>query len=329
MALGSLGLAGCDLGPRADERAEGPPLHVMEAFPPDGAGFECEGDAPCGVPTNPTIRLRFDRFLLPATAIRQSLSFFTGAVTNPALPASNTRPELTPVHDPSERTVRYHLPAGFNLQPFTLYTFELPIANEAQPFGFRAFDGAALEGERALRFSFFTGEGPAPEAPNVEAPSCDEALALFAPCADAGCHGGSDPSVPPSMGLVLDSWEGLARTALDRPAHQTEIGASIGLTDQAPERFGANMPIIDPGRPDNSYLLYKLLLAPEAYRPGERGCPKDDRCDTPDQAELDRLAAWFVRGEAMPLVNRDAVGHERLREIQALLRAPPDCEPAP
>jgi hypothetical protein len=127
------------------------------------------------------------------------------------------------------------------------------------------------------------------------------------------------------MGLSLDTWEGIARTALDRPAHQTEIGPSIGRTDQAPARFGANMPVIDPGRPDNSYLLYKLLLSPAAYLPGEVDCPAGDRCEPPDGAELQRLAGWFVRGQAMPLVNREAIVHGRLKEIQSFIAVPPEC----
>jgi hypothetical protein len=141
------------------------------------------------------------------------------------------------------------------------------------------------------------------------------------------------------MGLVLDSWDAIGRTALGRVAHQTEIGASIGRTDENPLRFGANMPIIDPGRPDNSYLMYKLLLAPETYDPCPDpdaetqseaeaawcgSCSADDRCEPPDGAELERLAGWFVRGAPMPY-SEDKPGHAMVAAVQAFIRAPEAC----
>jgi hypothetical protein len=272
-----------------------------------------------------TFTLRFDRFLRPDTAIRQSISLFTGDPGNLAPPPSSTRPELVPEYDPLERSVRYRLPPGFNLQPHALYTLEIPIASDAQPFGFRAFDGASLAGERALRLSFMTASGPAPLEPAPEAPGCEEILTLLGPCADSGCHE-SSPNVPPAMGLGLDSWQAIGATALGKPAHQTEIGATTGRTAQAPARFGANMPVIDPGRPDNSYLLYKLLLSPAAYLPlPGADCPAEARCEAPDPAELARLSEWFVRGEPMPKGSPDLVHHPHVSRIQAFIREARGC----
>ena len=70
------------------------------------------------------------------------------------------------------------------------------------------------------------------------------------------------------------------------------------------------MPRIDPGRPDNSYLVYKLLVAPENYRESD---DDPNRCGTSHRAAVDpvhcvpaspeeneRLAAWFLRGVPMP-----------------------------
>ena len=86
---------GCDRGPRADEDARGPLLHVLESEPADGAGLDCDPDADgCGVPTDTAVTLRFDRFLLPESAVRQSVAIYTGVPSNPALPGSNTRAEL-------------------------------------------------------------------------------------------------------------------------------------------------------------------------------------------------------------------------------------------
>ncbi len=304
-------------------------MQVVATEPADGAGLDCDGSATdCGVPTDVAFTVRFDRFLRPDTAIRQSIVLFTGDRGNLAPPPSNTRPELVPEYDLVERSVRYRLPPGFTLRPRALYTVELPIATDAQPFGFRAFDGAPLGGDRALRLSFRTAAGPAPAAAPLAVPSCDEFLALLAPCASSGCHGSREPSIPPSMGLALDSWEALARTALGKPAHQTELGATTGQSAQAPARFGVNMPVIDEGRPDNSYLMYKLLLSPDVYVPraGE-SCAAGARCEPPEPAELLRLAEWFVRGEAMPASG--SLHHGTASSIQAFIAEPRECGDEP
>jgi hypothetical protein len=210
--------------------------------------------------------------------------------------------ELTPRYDLLSRSVRYGLPAGFRLQPNTLYTVELPIFSDDSQTGFRAFDGAPLAGTTPVRFAFFTGDGPgAAPTPPLAAPSCEDVARVFDGC--AGCHGALGVEPAPRMGLSLVAWEGIASSAVGRVAHQTEIGATTGVTNEAPLRFGVNMPIIDPERPDNSYLLYKLLLRPEAYEPSPGvadDCAAATPCDAPDPAELERLRTWFVRGSPMP-----------------------------
>ncbi len=55
-------------------------------------------------------------------------------------------------------------------------------------------------------------------------------------------------------------------TAIGRVAHQTDLGTTTGEVLENPARMGIDMLIIDPGRPDNSYLLYKLIVRPENYR---------------------------------------------------------------
>lgn len=324
-------LGGCDLGPRQDERPQGPRLHVIATEPPQGAGLDCARDSPeCGVPTDVTLVFRFDRFLLPDTAIRQSISFFTGAAGNLAPPPSNVRAEMTARYDVLERTVRFALPPGVTLQPNALYTAELPIYGPGQPWGFRAFDGAPLEGTVPPRLSFRTGSGPSGSVPSSPALDCAGFLASLARggCGAGGCHGAPLGRTQPAMGLRLDSAAGLLATAVRRPAHETETGDTTGVSSEDAPRFGANMPLIDPGRPDNSYLLYKLLIAPEVYQ-SSGTCPDGELCDAPAPAELDRLRAWFVLGEPMPFgTSADHVlRHEDLRDMQAFITAGADCQP--
>ena len=292
-------LLGCDRGPRADEDARGPPLRLLASEPAGGAGLDCDPSADaCGVPTDTAITLRFDRFLLPASAVWQSILIYTGTPAN-AVPAGG---ELTSRYDLLERTVRYGFPAGFRLHPNTLYTVELPVYSDDLQTGLRAFDGAPLAGTTAVRFVFFTGKGPAAvPAPSVEPPNCAEVARIFDGC--TGCHGTLGAEPEPRMGLSLAGWDAIETTALGRVAHQTEIGETTGVTNEGPLRFGVNMPIIDPERPDNSYLLYKILLRPEAYAASPDvadDCAAPGGCAPPEAAELERLRAWFLRGRGMP-----------------------------
>ncbi len=303
----------------------------MASEPPDGAGLDCDRTDPaCGVPTDVTLELSFDRFLLPDTAIRQSISFYTGEPANSVPPPSNMRPELTPVYDLLNRRVRYTLPPGLTLEPHALYTVELPAYTEQQPWGFRAFDGAGLDPAAPVRLSFFTGAGPTTPPPPVDVPSCEDFLSMVAGCGGGTCHGHGGKGA--AMGLELESAEALRTTAIGRPAHQTEIGDTTGVAAQGPARFGANMPVIDPGRPDNSYLMYKLLIGSEPYIPlaGE-DCPPDDRCEVPAADELERLRSWFVRGEPMPwlLPEERFIHHDEARRIQSFISRGDACADAP
>lgn len=328
VSLVGLGALGCDRGPRAIDEPQGPPLHLVSSEPANGAGLDCDPFADdCGVPTDTAITLRFDRFLLPSSAVRQSMSVYTGVASNPALPVTNQRAELSPRYDLIERAVRYVFPAGFRLHPKTLYTIELPIYTDETTYGFRAFDGAPLEGNTPVRLAFFTGLGTAPTPePPPEPPACDDVLALLDGC--RACHGALDGDAAPQMGLSLDGWDAILATAIGRVAHQTEIGETTGVTNEAPVRFGVNMPIIDPERPENSYVMYKLLLRPEAYEPGDPGdCAPPESCLPPDAEELERLQAWFIRGEPMPATSagESFIDHAALTTLADFIRAGAPC----
>jgi hypothetical protein len=346
----------CDYGARDQRSSLGPPLHIVATYPEDGAGIDCPSSEPtCGVPIDTPVELRFDRFLLPTTAVRQSIAYYTGRARTAAL-LDPSLPELVPTYDPLERVVRFTLPAGATLVPNTLYSVEFPVAGVAAApprhlpvldWGFRAFDGAPLDEQGILRISFRTGEHrSAPPAPRP--PTCDEVVSLLRCDSDvqdcapgntgcASCHVNSSRAW---HGLRLTSADTLVETAIGRVAHQTETGSTTGVPLEAPERFGAAMPLIDPFRPENSYLLYKLLIGSSAYRPSAGEAPDcasaysvavapeatGPGCLEPPPAEIARLKSWFVRGEAMPPADVDGFFFRReTRALADFIRAGAVC----
>lgn len=109
-------------------------------------------------------------------------------------------------------------------------------------------------------------------------------------CALDGCHGSSlGDQQHLAAGLDLSSPAAIALTVLNRTAHQTQQGEAAQVAELSPDRFGRAMPLIDPGNPGNSYLLYKLIANPLSYR----------RTAVPT-AEIQRLRESVVVGLPMP-----------------------------
>jgi hypothetical protein len=356
----ALSLAACDQGDRAIDDARGPPLQVVATYPAAGQGLECGLDAPddCGVPRNAVLQIRLDRYLLPASAVRQAIRFYSGSQDAHA-------PFTQPEYDLVERVLFYR-PLG-ELQPKTTYTVELIIPDDEQAEGLRAFDGAPLaEGPVPLKFDFHTnGELAGPERYPEEDASCDDVIAIVGrstTCSDASCHVRSgSPDCPeghardadgrcvgvPRQGLVLSDAFGLLTTAISKVAHQTELGSKTGVPLEDPVRMGVQMPIIDPARPDNSYLLYKLLRREQNFDADSSsfdvidgvcdtrydvGFPAGGPCAPPGAAESERLREWFVRGDPMPPTVVASSGlvlkhlyREELRTIQAWIRQGARC----
>src|SRR5450432_2403384 len=276
-------VTGCELGPRDEASAHGPPLHILATYPTDGQGTDAAQNAPldcdsptpdCPLPTNLAIELRFDRFLLPGDRIGAGLRLYTGD------PDTNSV-ALSPEYNLIERVVVFRPQRA--LHPNTLYTAEVVTTTDPNR-GFWAFDRAPLrEGTVPLRFSFTTGSGPVQLAapPVLPAETCETMInGPFASCANCHVTQPGDETVPPSpssgiterlryppMGLDLSSPRGLYYTAIQHVAHQAETGNSVlnqGL--ESADRFGVQMNIVDPGNPANSYLMYKLLAKPDNYR---------------------------------------------------------------
>lgn len=292
---------GCDLGPAQTDPGHGPALHALTSVPGSGQGLGCLPDDPaCGVAIDTPFEFTFDRLLLPSTAVRQSIAVSASA-------SGVGTPFFTPRYDLLERRLTF-LNSGW-LEGKALYQLRLPLARAASDNGLRAFDGAALEpGVVPAKFSFMTSAatGISPPPLVFDEPNCVEVSALLAAhCASGCCHGGQRPA----MGLRLDSSDGLAETALGRVAHQTETGNTVGVPFRDPARFGVGMPIIFASEPASSYLIYKLLLSPENLAPcqgdacGFDALPGARSCVPLPSAERERLASWFVAGEAMPIVD--------------------------
>jgi hypothetical protein len=289
-------------------------LHIVATYPADGqgtntgtdAGVACDTPTPdCALPTDLEIELRFDRFLLPVANFEADIQLFTGGRFYP----------IAASYDLIERVVVLH--PGSLLNPNTLYTVEIkPPSNPNQ--GLWAFDRAPLEaGPVPLRFSFTTGSGQAaPAKPAVVTSDNCQTLTAGPLNVCASCHV-TPPAVPPTdpeewakayppMGLTLTDW-GLKHTAISYVAHETATGDSaLGPGLDSTPRFGVQMNIVQGESPENSYLMYKLLMRPESYGQHE-DCPlafhppvADGTCVAPSADELTRLAEWFVRGDPMP-----------------------------
>ncbi|MCB9589791.1 MAG: Ig-like domain-containing protein [Polyangiaceae bacterium] len=349
ISLTALGLGGCDQGEPALDTSRGPALHVVATFPAPGTGTDCQSAPNCeGVPLNTDIELRFDRYLDPASAIRQSVLLYS------------TTPDgaifLQPEYDVIERVVRFRLFENDRLQPSTLYTFEFVTPTDDSSGGFRAFDGAPIEaGDVPLKFNFFTGTADETKPAEPAVPDCRQILNLFrgdrAGC--SGCHvstpegrGGCDPGQAPDpstgeciavprQGLDLSTLTGVERTALNQVAHQTQIGPNADTPLENPGRVGVQMPIIDQQRPENSYMMYKLLRNESNFIDGAAPGTSNYRVAlpggnlAPDAAERDRLREWFVRLDPMP-AQGFSLELSELRALQAWIRAGADldaCKP--
>ena len=238
-----------------------------------------------------------DRPLLPVSAVRQALVVSTGDAGVPS---------VSPHYDLLTRELVFRFAA--RLSAGTLYRVELLVPQALGKPGLRAFDGAPLApGPVPLAFNFVTAGARSrrPASPPVEVePNCADVAAIFrTACAGGCCHG----KLAPAMGLRLGDEDDLVRTALGKVARQTDTGGSIGVPSVSPARFGVAMPILDPGSPATSYLVYKLLLRSENFAPCASGCdafpalPGADRCLPLSAVERERLREWFVRGEGMPL----------------------------
>ena len=302
----------------------------MSVYPEPGSGLDCTVASPadCGVPLDTPLELRFDRYLLPRTAIRQAIRLYSGSPNRTVL--------LEPSYDLVERVVTYVPGHPGGLAPGLLYEVRITLpAEDRDGYGFRAFDGAPLEedGSVDLSFSFRTREAPAADPAAVAPPPCTDALAVLRGAGCPTCHA---QGKHPPMGLALDSGPSLDETAIARVAHETDTGPTAGAAVVDGPRFGAGLAVIAPSNPAESYLLYKLLANPGNFGTGAAACTTAHAvamprgaCPEPSSAERARLAEWMVPLDPMPRGGTLPGGVEDLRLLQVFIAYGADTSGCP
>lgn len=289
------GVVGCDAG---DAPLTVGPLLRLESYEPvDGQGLDCDAtEDGCGFPGNKPIQFRFDRWLLPSAVNRQS--FQVGSVGAVGFAFS------LPRYDLLRRSVTYRLDGDWGRG--VVNDMRLYDSGEADAsWGFRAYDGQPLDRTTVpehILFRVASTVGLPIDAPAKK--SCRDALSAFASagCAASNCHHvaqgcrGDRCRHWPSAGLELDSADGLSG-AIHRIARSTDRGPTSGEVTVSPERFGLNMPLIEPREPSLSLLMMRMLLGRDAYRDSDGHFV----VKPPSVEEIERARSWFgVIGEMPP-----------------------------
>ncbi|HEX4474027.1 MAG TPA: hypothetical protein VH142_03050 [Polyangiaceae bacterium] len=271
---------------------------------------------------NGVIKVAFDRYINPLTMNRQGIllrDLFDNAPDSPIIqydPVTRTASISNPGPDPNW------------LVEGTTYELSFPVATtEAGSFGLLAIDGATMDpATQKIAFTVIPrgDAGAAPTLPTID--FCSDILPLFYTprsdfpfvqglCSNVSCHGASSTNDYAATGLVLNSPTSVKQTAIGVEATEATTGAlSVPITAQ--NSFPVGMPIIDPGDPAHSYLIYKLLLpdvngAPDGTGAGfsyttSSGCnPRTAPFDygpNPHLASADEAGrlAQFIHGRRMP-----------------------------
>lgn len=253
---------GCDAGPFQSDAGTPPtePLRVV------GANVGTNRT----MPVDGAVQLAFNRYLLPSTAIRQSVRIVTADNQGTAPPRVEYDPvaRTLTVLNPNEASDADAGDAGTTaatpwLVEGQTYRVRLNVPAEGED-GLRALDGATLA--EPVELTFLVGPRGAPPEPKVT--FCGDLAPIFnAKCDGSTCHGAGGEA---AAGLLLTTAAGFRRTARGPGDGRVAQGANTGPTDQPPgipRAFGRNMPLVKPGDPGSSWLLYKVLLAPPPNAP--------------------------------------------------------------
>jgi hypothetical protein len=217
---------------------------------PDPATSKCIG----------TVELAFDRLLLPVSVTRQSI--FLSDKQNPPHIA-------TPLvaYDPVARVVRVGPRQEDAFTPGLTYQVQIASPRDSSdPNGLRAIDGATLDPTKPAPVIEFAvaAAAMAPPAPPVIDFCKQLAQTITTSCgSQTACHmPPHPPQFAPALGLVLSNaaLPKFRATAIGRVAEEANAGA-VSNGQPVSRIFGQDMPIVDPGDPGNSWLLYKSLMA--------------------------------------------------------------------
>ncbi len=238
------------------------------------------------------IRIAFDRFLDPNGVTRQAVLLQTsgGILLTDELIA----------YDPVTLTVTLSDP-GAPLPWLTVGQDYRVVLNVAGPGvgGLVAIDGAPLAYTTTLFFTAGAAPSPSPTPPAPKPASidfCTEILGNIFGASASGCTNCHAPAAP--LGLDLSTPAGVLATAIGQVADESNTGPrSQPATQLNGSPFGIDMPVITPGEPGNSWLVYKTLLAVPSAAP-------DSGVNAPTSPvsldERTRLGD-YVLGHAMPL----------------------------
>lgn len=323
-------IGGCDTGGLTPETP--PTVHLQEVELstsvdsrglPQTSSILKPGGSATDIVSTTSIRLRFSRFLLPTDTFRQSICVQSDPRTVSSLDDCRGNVFVEPSYDPIRRqiTLRQSPDASkTHLLPATTYWVTVFPPPDASSDGIQAFDGAPLDAPTPIHFTTLDVDPagakveplPAPVFCSPDKGKTPGAFDHLKNCSTAGCHlnGATDMQGGPldaPEGLDMSDLVPLRTTAIGHVAHETQTGEHAAIGENSGLRFGRAMPIVDPGNPGNSYLLYKIITS-------------RDNTTEPDADEVARLREAMLVGMPMPPSNAskaaflDAKGLARLSD---------------
>jgi hypothetical protein len=319
--LACLASAGCDAGSPSNQPLDLPPVHVTDVLAAtnvdDGGALVYQsimfptGDA--GVLSTSAFKIRFDRLLLPMTATRQAVCVQSVAAPATSAAQCGSGVSLEPSYDPVKREITYRQPVGqAPLITGVLYKLSVYAAVQDTDNGVRSMEGIPLAAQQQVNFDVASNPGgqvppydvlstadhycKTPDPNCTDITTCPRAVSVILHgCAYNGCHAGNGDASA-AEGMELGTAYGLLTTAINHVSHETETGEAASTAQPAGLRFGRSMPILDPGVPGESYLVYKLLANP--HNPLVLSFPNPK--GLAEAPEVTRLRNAVVVGMPMP-----------------------------
>lgn len=230
-------------------------------------------DGADSVPRQGPIMIGLDRLIKPRTASRATVRLVSGSIQE----------RLSVRFDPIDQIVIAAPFADAPLEPEV--TYRLIVED------LRDLDDGLMD--ETFTIAFRTGRDPGPPYEPPEAGWSDVEPIFERGCSQAHCHSVDGPA----LGLDLSSPEGVRSTALGVVSGQLP-GGTAGIEGARGALALSSLAIIDVaasgGRPQTSYLIYKVLGDPHIL--GDPMPPPDGPSAPLTQRELSLLASWILTG---------------------------------